>query len=224
MKALSLVLVLCASVSMAAESKKTRRSASEGTTASVDSVLNNKDSSVPVGSANPRANEAHSTGAGVGKNNAVANMFRTSDSGKRFHFSANIVEMSKGNGGADLNFFQNENLAFSLRVIAASSKENVKKGNPPQDVKITVDRTQYALGATYYLWGNEARTNILIGPAIAFGQKRDYDTVDNQTGISLKLAALARFGRDFTIEGGGRADTLQGDTKTEAVGSIGYLF
>lgn len=223
MKALSLVLVLCSSVSMAADKKVRKTAAETGSNATVNTYLNNKDSAVPSGSANPRANEVPST-ATAAKSNAISNIFRTADAGRRFHFSANVVEMTKGNGGADLNFFQNENLAFSLRVIAASSKETVKKGNPAQDVKLTVDRTQYALGATYYLWGNEASKNILIGPAIAFGQKRDVDTVDNQTGISLKLAGLARFGRDFTIEAGGRADTLQGDMKTEAVGSIGYLF
>ena len=50
MKALSLVLVLCASVSMAADKKVRKTAAETGSSATVNTYLNNKDSAVPSGS------------------------------------------------------------------------------------------------------------------------------------------------------------------------------
>lgn len=199
---LSIALVLFTAVTVSAQSKN------RGTASN---------SAIPSGSANPNA------GSGSSGNNPMANIFKTSDAGSRFHFSTNLIDLSKGFGAADLNFFQNEKIALSFRVNTSSKKEDVTKND--QKTKLTVDRTAYAVGGTYYTFGSQSRYNLLVGPAIAFGMKRDVLDVENQTGLSVKVTAMARFGRDFTVEGGGRMDNLEGGSfKGEAIGSLGYLF
>lgn len=139
----------------------------------------------------------------------------------KFHFSSNFVALSKSVGNASADFFTSEKLALSFRFETSSAKEYKKVLRS----KIPTDRTSYGLGGSFWVYGNQARRNIVLSPYLAFGTKRDQRDVETLSGIGLKATALARITPNLTAEGGLAGNSLDnGDFKGDIYAGVGFLF
>lgn len=139
------------------------------------------------------------------------------------YISTNFIDLSQGHGNLAADFFTSDKFAATFRFENSSEKETVTKGG--EKGKITVERTSYALGVTFFPMGMNNKVNLMISPAVAFGTTKDAIDVDRQTGISIKTTGMVKFKSNFAGEVGLKADNLKnGDFVGNLHAGIGYLF
>ncbi len=145
------------------------------------------------------------------------------DSVNHLYFSTNFVDLSKGTGNVGIDFILSDNTAATVRIQSASNKEKVTHNG--ESGKLTVDRTYYGLGVSFYPVGINNKVNYVISPAVAFGTKKDAIDVETQNGLSIKLTALLRLKKNVAAEVGLRGDNLEtAEFKGDVYAGIGYLF
>lgn len=143
--------------------------------------------------------------------------------GKRVYFTTNMADLAQGTGNVGIDFFLNEKVSFDFNVRTSSNRETVKHNG--ETGKLTVDRTAYGLGASFWLAGNEAVRNLVLTPYLAFGTKKDALYSDNLSGFGMKVTGVFRVTQDLTAEIGGKGDSLDdGAFKGGIYAGLGYLF
>lgn len=157
---------------------------------------------------------------------AAPAIFVAPASDKRVYFTTNVVDISKGAGNIGVDFFINEKVSASFNVRSSSEREKVKHVDyQGGEAKVSVDRTGYGLGATYWVFGNEAKTNILVNPYLAFGTKKHPVDTETQSGFGLKVSGLFHLTREFGVEAGIKGDSLDdGALKGNLYAGLGYMF
>ncbi|MCX7978255.1 MAG: hypothetical protein N2578_04565 [Bdellovibrionaceae bacterium] len=167
-------------------------------------------------SPSPSVNSSH---AGTQKS-----IFSAAETDRRMYLATNIVGLSKGQGNASIDFFLNEKWTLGLRVHSASSKEKRKKNEVTAEM--SVDRTTYTLGASFFLFGAESQRNLIIGAGLGFLTDKDPVDVDQRTGLSLKLAGTYRMKKDLFVELGVHGNNAEtgSDFKGDLIAGLGYLF
>lgn len=87
-----------------------------------------------------------------------------------------------------------------------------------------VDHSYLQVGATYYLQGTQAPSNILINPYWSFGTERDLAEVKKQTGVGARILGQIRMAPEYLLEAGVQVDAVTGSTSGRAYLGLGAIF
>ncbi len=135
--------------------------------------------------------------------------------------STNFIGLSKGELNGQVELLNHPKVAPNFSFASSSFEEKRKKLN---NEKAVVQRTYIGVGATYYLNGTQAEKNIIVSPALVFGQEKDVKYVENLSGLALRLGAQLRIQKTIALDGGVMGTNLTGEFKGEPYVRIGALF
>ncbi len=135
--------------------------------------------------------------------------------------STNILDLSKGAGNLNLRIPLATNIGMYTNFRTFSTQEKRKRLG---DQQVTVDRSQYSFGPSFFLYAPEASKNVIISPGLYFGQEKDLKDVDSQSGFGIQAVALLRpTEKPFAFEVGIQGNNLTNDFKGEAFFGFSYL-
>jgi hypothetical protein len=133
--------------------------------------------------------------------------------------NTNIVGLTQGKGNIGIDVMMNNKLAVALTYLTNSEEETRSNG-----MKLTVDRTQIGVGATYYFYGIEAKKNIALSPTLIFGNEKDAVKTENQNGLGLRVLGIFKPMEKLMLQAGVSATSINGTSRGDGYLGLGLIF
>lgn len=133
----------------------------------------------------------------------------------------NLADITKSKGNVAIDAFIKPQAAMTLSYSSYSEEEKRKKLN---NNKLSVDYTQFGIGANFYFKPLTSTYNFAAGPSMIFETEKDAVYTEKNTGISVKAVAIFKPIEHLMMQGGAITTVMGADTKTDALAGVGLLF
>jgi hypothetical protein len=138
------------------------------------------------------------------------------------HFSTNFLDLAQGKTSILIDFF-NFKKKFFLNFRSYNSAEKEKFDRNGAAREMTVWRSSFGVGASWYAYDINSTRNWVISPALIFAKIDDAEETTSQAGLGLKAAALFRVGDRTSFEVGILSDTVHASNRNALLLGFGYF-
>lgn len=137
-------------------------------------------------------------------------------------FSTNMADFTKNRANVSVDVMMNRTTAATLSFASHSEEEvREKVANRP---KLTVDRTQFGIGANFYWKPLTAIYNLAVAPSLIFQSEKDAVNAESNTGFGLKAMGIFKPLPRLMAQGGVSSNVVGSKTTTDILIGIGLLF
>lgn len=136
--------------------------------------------------------------------------------------STNLADLTKSRTNVNLDVMMTRQAAATLSYATHSEQEPREKIN--NGTRLTVDRSQFGIGANFYFKPLSSLTNFAISPNLIFQTEKDPVNTESNTGLGLRAMGIFKPLPRLMAQGGVSSTVVGSETKTDVLVGMGLLF